>query len=86
MNYLSIGHNNNLDGCCWFYRNKLLVKENTSHSDWISNELRNTGFACGRFDKKKNLVSFVGYNISNSKKEFIKKKLLKRFDAKIVEC
>jgi hypothetical protein len=90
MDYLSIGHNieNGCDnGTCWYFKDRLLVEEKTNHSDWLGPEgFKNDNFACGRFDQRKKLISFVGYSISESRKEFIKKQLLKKFDGKVVEC
>lgn len=92
MNYLDIGHDHatGKGGCCWFYQDKLLVKENTSHSDWLEKEPGNpfggNNFACGRYDKEKKLISFVGYSINPSKASFIKKLLVKRFDGIVVDC
>lgn len=88
MRYLSIAHNgHNGNGTCWYFKNNLLVKENTNHSDWLGPEAFGIdNIACGRYDPKTNLVSFVGYSISESRKEYIKKYLIERFGGKIIEC
>lgn len=89
MDYLSIGHdyvNGSDNGVCWFFRDKLLVEENTNHSDWLGNNtFSESNFACGRIDHERSLISFVGYELSESRKEFIKKRL-EKFCYKIVEC
>jgi hypothetical protein len=90
MDYLSIGHhseNGFSNGTCWYFKDKLLIQEKTNHSDWLGPKAFSvSGFACGRYDSKKKLISFVGYSISESRKEFIKKLLAKKFDGKIIEC
>jgi len=85
MNYLDIGHDNYYNGYCWFYKDKLLLKENTSHEDWVYNLFKDDNYACGRIDEKKNLISFVGYSLNPTKAEFIKKQLQKKFTAKIID-
>lgn len=90
MDYLSIGHyfeNGCDDGTCWYFKDKLLVQEKTNHSDWLGPKaFKYENFACGRYDSKKKLISFVSYSVSESRKEFIKKHLSKKFDGKIIEC
>ena len=86
-NYLNIGHSNSSSGICWYFKDKLLVKEKTNHSEWLGlSYFQGEDYACGRYDDKQNLISFVGISMSESRKEYIKKHLLQKFDGKIIEC
>lgn len=85
--YLDIGHSNFYGGTCWYFKDKLLVKEKTGHSEWLdSGYFSVEDYAFGRYDDKKKLISFVGYSMSESRKEYVKKLLLQKFDGKIIEC
>ncbi len=86
-NYLDIGHSNMSSGICWYFKDKLLIKSHSNHSDWLDSGYFNVeDYACGRYDDKKKLISFVGISMSESRKEYIKKHLLQKFDGKIIEC
>jgi len=87
VNYLTIGHDQELKGECWFWEKGCIIsKKNTEHVIWRKYQVSSETTAMGRIDRKKGLTSIVYYGTSLHYKEYIMKQLQKKFLFPIVDC